>query len=119
MMTRRIFAITAWMALAVIVFVTVSPISLRPHDTLPVNFDRALAFAFMAALFIMAYPRQWAIVALAAIGCAGVFELLQELSPTRHARLDDALVKSAGAAIGVLIGWTCNFILTQRFMKRS
>lgn len=119
MMTRRIFAVTAWMALAIIVFVTVSPISLRPHDAMPVNVDRALAFCLMAGLFVMAYPRQWVVVAVAVIGCAGAFELLQESSPTRHARFDDALVKSAGAAIGVLISWTWNTVFSQRSAKRS
>ncbi|MDB5523037.1 MAG: putative rane protein [Rhizobium sp.] len=107
-MTDKLIRTAAWLAAIAIVFVTVSPIGLRPHDVLPVNVDRALAFTAMAALFVLAYPRQWMWVAMAAIVGAGAIELLQELSPTRHARIDDAMVKIAGASIGVVIGWTIN-----------
>jgi VanZ family protein len=110
-MTNRfapVFAVAAWLALAAIIFVTVSPIGLRPHDVLPVNLDRALAFALVAVLFVMAYPRHWLWIAVALTIGAGAIELLQELSSTRHARFDDALVKAAGALGGVLVAHAIN-----------
>jgi len=36
------------------------------------------------------------------------FEFLQEFSPTRHARVDDAIVKAFGALVGVAIGHLVN-----------
>lgn len=95
--------IAAWICLALIVFVTISPIGLRPHDLLPVDLDRALAFCIMAGLFTLAYPRQWlSILALTVLG-AMLIETLQTLSSTRHAHLADAMVKAVGAIAGVLL----------------
>jgi VanZ family protein len=119
-MTNRLLAnpprTLAWLALAAIVFVTISPINLRPHDLLPVDVDRAAAFAVMAFLFVIAYPRQWIVCAVLLLIGAGGIEMLQLLSPSRHAHMDDALVKAAGAAIGCLAGWTLN---QMRFRSKA
>jgi hypothetical protein len=112
-MTSRLFKILPWLALAAIIFVTVSPIRLRPHDFAPVDIDRAGAFAVMAMLFVLAYPRQWVLCAILLIVGAGGIEMLQYLSPTRHAHLNDATVKAAGAAVGCLAGWITNRIIAR------
>lgn len=108
MMTTRLIKLGAWAILAAIIFVTVSPIGLRPHTITTVNADRALAYVVAAAAFVLAYPRHWKWVALLLIVGAMGIELLQYLSPTRHAHLTDATVKAAGAACGVVVGWTVN-----------
>jgi VanZ family protein len=120
-MKRKYILIMAWMAFAAIVFITVSPIELRPYDVAPVNFDRAAAFAVMTMLFILAYPRKWLLCAILLIGGAGGIELLQFLSPTRHAEVDDALVKALGAGVGTLMGLTLNQLRSraQSQMVRS
>lgn len=103
MPTSRLLKSAAWLSLLAILFVTICPIDLRPHTMTEVGIDRAGAFAAMALLFTSAYPRQWlAIAVLLALSAFGL-ELLQELSPTRHARFDDALVKAAGALFGVAV----------------
>ena len=95
----------AWAALAAIAFVTLSPIGIRPRIPMPVDLERALAFCVTGLLFALAYPRHigWA----AAIVLLGVFglELLQELRPDRHAQFADAVVKAAGASLGLILGW--------------
>ncbi|TRL41958.1 VanZ family protein [Rhizobium straminoryzae] len=106
MMSPRPFRFLAWLSLAAIVFVTVSPIGLRPHDPLPVNLDRALAFAVMAFLFVMAYPRRPLVLLVLLVASAGAIEALQLLAPTRHAHLLDASVKGMGAACGALLAWS-------------
>jgi len=114
MLFDRLLKIAAWLSLATILFVTVSPIGMRPHDVTSVRDDRALAFTTMALLFVVAYPRRfWACAVLVILGAAGI-ELLQYLSPTRHARLEDAAVKAVGAAIGVGLGFAANWILRPR-----
>lgn len=118
-MTKNISSISAllaWLVLAVIIFVTVCPIGLRPHDFLPVNDDRALAFSLLAGLFVVAYPRHWIVAALAIILGAGAIEALQLLSPSRHARIDDAMVKAVGACVGVFAGYAFNQL---RFRLRA
>jgi hypothetical protein len=103
-MKHNPFRYLAWLSLAAILFVTVSPIDWRPDDVLPADVDRALACGVFAGLFVLAYPRQWPWVGAAMVLGAGLMELLQELSPTRHARFDDAMVKAMGAFIGVTLG---------------
>ncbi|TCR92689.1 VanZ family protein [Rhizobium sp. BK376] len=114
MITPTPLRITAWLLLAFIFFVTVSPIDLRPATLTSVNMDRATAYAIAGLLFAMAYPRSWKTAAvLLILGSVG-FELLQELQPTRHARIDDALVKAAGSALGIAIGYVWNRVLRRQ-----
>lgn len=118
-MKKRAIQLSAWTTLAAIVFVTVSPIDLRPADLLPVDVDRALAFAFLAALFTMAYPRHWRVVGIVLILAAFAIELLQELSPTRHARIDDAVVKAVGAFAGVMVGGMVSLLQRRLVASKS
>lgn len=113
-MTTRFLKTAAWLMFAFIVFSTVSPIHLRPHDFLPVDVDRALAFALMAFLFVLAYPQHMLLCAVLVIASAGAIELLQLLSPTRHAELHDVVVKALGALAGVLAAGAVNSLRMRR-----
>lgn len=104
----RFFKIAAWLSLGAVIFVTVSPIGLRPRDVMPVDADRALSFTVVAMLFTIAYPRRFWLCAVLLVCGAAAMELLQLLSATRHARLQDASVKAVGAAVGVVIGYGAN-----------
>jgi len=104
MMTRKFFKWLAWAVLAALVFVTVSPIGLRPHTVMSVGLDRAVAFFLAGAVFAIAYPKRWMSLAPFLVALSFAIEILQELSPTRHARLDDALVKAVGAVAGIIAG---------------
>ena len=64
MMTKTYLRIFAWLVLAFIFFVTVSPIELRPHTIFTVNIDRAGAYALAGLVFALAYPKQWKLIAL-------------------------------------------------------
>lgn len=107
-MSDRLCKLLAWAALAFIIFATVSPIQLRPHDFLPVNVDRALAFAVLCGLFVIAYPRHFMLVAGVIIIGAFAIEFLQYLEPSRHPRLHDAVIKAAGAVVGMVGGRLVN-----------
>jgi glucose-6-phosphate-specific signal transduction histidine kinase len=118
MITEKLLKMLAWSCLAAIIFVTISPIDMRPSDPLPVNVDRALAFCLMSALFVLAYPERWkTILAVTLIG-AGFIEALQFLSPTRHAQFLDAAVKTGGSVVGVLLG-ACTNYMRLRSTKRQ
>jgi hypothetical protein len=104
MMTSRFMRPLAWLLLAAIIFVTISPIGLRPHTMTSVNADRALAYAVTGFVFALGYPKQWKLVALLLFFGALAIEFLQYLSPTRHARLHDAVIKATGAMLGILTG---------------
>ncbi|WP_028747364.1 antibiotic resistance protein VanZ [Rhizobium mesoamericanum] len=98
----------AWVLLAAIIFVTLSPIGLRPHTVTSVNLDRALAYLLVGFMFAVAYPRRLLAVIVLLIFGALAIEYLQYLSPTRHARLHDAAVKIVGASAGVFAGYLLN-----------
>lgn len=107
-MTRRPFQILAWLAIAAVVVVTITPLDMRPRDIFPVDVDRALACAVFAGLFVLAYPQHWKLIGLIMIAGAAAIEALQLLSPTRHARVEDAVVKAVGAMIGVSLAVVTN-----------
>lgn len=112
-MTRRPFQILAWLAIAAVVVVTISPLDMRPRDIFPVDIDRALACAVFAGLFVLAYPRHWVLIGLIMVAGAAAIEALQLLSPTRHARIEDAVVKAGGALVGVSLAVAANIAASQ------
>ena len=112
------YQIAAWTAFAAIIFVTVSPIEMRPGDIFSVDVDRALAFGLLSSMFMVAYPRHALLVGGFVVLSAGGIELLQALSPTRHARLDDAIIKGAGALGGMALAFSYNAFRTFRHARR-
>jgi VanZ family protein len=98
-MFRKIIIILAWSTLLAIAFATLSPIGLRPHVG-NVSGERFWAFAAVALLFGVAYPRHLWLVTILVGGTAVGLEVLQHLTPDRHGRIPDALVKLAGALSG-------------------
>jgi hypothetical protein len=104
-MFQVVLRISAWTCLALIAFVTLGPVGLRPESGMPPHFERFAAFAIAGTLFAAAYPRHILFAAVIVVGAAVVFELLQLLAPSRHGRLFDAGVKVAGGFIGLGAGW--------------
>ena len=93
--------IAPWVLLAVVAAATLVPPELRPSSGLPLKVERALAFAILAGVFTLAYPRRWPVIAvLICLGAAGL-ELLQLLVPGRDASPVDAVVKILGTLAGV------------------
>lgn len=98
---RRLAAVAAWSCLGFITFATLSPLGVRPHVA-GVGFEHIGAFAVTGLLFALAYPRHSLIVVILVFGSAVLLELSQLLTPDRHARLSDLLVKFAGGSIGIV-----------------
>ena len=87
---------------------------LNPGPPLPTHLnqlERFAAFAFVGIAFALAYPRR--LLLITAIILTGAFglEALQLLTPDRHARLLDALVKAAGGICGISIGQLGQLVL--------
>jgi hypothetical protein len=102
-MQRKYVLILACLMLAAIVFVTLSPIHLRPQTGHP-NLERFGAFLVLGAAYTLALPRQAGRVALFMVVGAFALEAAQRWAPTRDPDLRDALVKAFGALAGVAIG---------------
>ena len=89
--------------LAIIVYATLVPISLRPSSG-HVHPERVLAFFALGATFSVAFPRRWAWVVVAVVVIACGLEYAQTFIPTRDGRMLDAVEKSAGGLTGVGLG---------------
>ena len=103
-MPKSLIRLMAWLLLAAVLFVTVSPIQMRPVTDAPPDVERFAAFAVLGLAFAISYPRHWRLVACLVVAAALVFEAAQLLAPTRHARVADALVKALGGLVGIAAG---------------
>jgi VanZ family protein len=97
----------AWVCLAFIVYATFVPPALRPallEDQTPpvVTVERVGAFAMLGFFFALGYPKDPAFVIAIVFGSAVLFEILQALAPSRHARAIDAIEKLVGGSIGIV-----------------
>jgi hypothetical protein len=102
-MTPKFSRISGWLALAFIAFVTLSPIDERPSFAGP-QVERFAAFALLGFALVLGYPRRLLQTVAVVIGSAFVLEALQVLTPDRHGRLLDALVKATGGLCGIGAG---------------
>lgn len=103
-MLSQLIAITAWACLAFIAYATLSPIHNRPALPTTIGLERLAAFAIVGVLFCLAYPRQFVLVCLLALGSAVLLEFAQQLTPDRHGRIQDAIIKLAGGVLGIGMG---------------
>lgn len=111
MILKRLLRVLPWLTLAFIAFATLSSLEMRPHIGNAVHLERFGAFGLLGFLFAAVYPRRIATVLLLVVAVAIGLEFFQLLSPSRHARLGDLLVKLSGGVCGVAACW-----LTLRFL---
>ena len=105
-----------WLALAFIAFATLSPIEDRPSFAGPQT-ERFAAFAAMGLAFVLGYPRRTVLIVLVVVGSAFMLEAMQLITPDRHGRLLDAVVKVAGGFTGVATGRLILFLLRSQFPR--
>jgi VanZ like family len=113
-MLHKLLAAAAWTALALIVFLTVSPLDMRPVVTADPNIERFVAFALIGLLFGLAYPRRLVIDASLVMIAAGVLEAFQLMTRDRHGHIADAFIKAAGGAFGVAVALMISIMLERR-----
>jgi VanZ like family len=102
-MIQTISRVAGWLALAFIAFVTLSPIYDRPSVADP-QFEHFAAFALLGLALMLGYPRRMLPIMLMVIGSAFMLEAMQLLTPDRHGRVLDALVKAVGGLCGIGAG---------------
>lgn len=109
-MIQRLFAIAGWLALGFVVFATLSPLDARPSVAAP-HLEHFAAFALIGVAFAMAYPNRVLLVFVIVVGAALGLEALQLLTPDRHGRAADALMKALGGISGICVGQLASFML--------
>jgi VanZ family protein len=98
---RPLSAFAAWGLLAFIAYATITSIQSRPTLPSSSSFEHLAAFAALGLLFSLAYPKHTTLVCVIVFGSAVLLEVMQLLTPDRHARLADALQKLMGGAVGI------------------
>jgi VanZ family protein len=117
-MIHRLSAITGWLALGLVVIATLSPINARPSITSP-HLEHFVAFALIGVAFALAYPNRVLLVFAIVVGAAFGLEALQLLTPDRHGRAADALVKALGGISGICVGQMASFLLRLKPVPRD
>jgi len=115
-MIQKVSIAAGWLALAFIVYATLSPIQDRPVVAGP-QLEHFAAFALMGLAFALAYPNRILLVVAIVVGSAIGLEVLQLLTPDRHGRVLDALVKAAGGVCGISAGQLMSFLLRTRIAQ--
>jgi VanZ like family len=103
-MFHKLITVAAWVLLAFVAYATISPIQDRPIFFASPNFERLAAFAVLGALFCLVYPRHIVLVCMLVLGSAVLLEIAQQLTPDRHGRIHDAIIKMTGGALGIVAG---------------
>jgi VanZ like family len=99
----------AWMGILIIIILSVVPAADRPVTGAGQLLEHLTAFAIVGGAFAIGYRFSLKrLMFLAVLFCAGI-ELLQIPLPTRHARVSDFLVDTAGACLAIL----CVFVARQ------
>lgn len=104
MTAQTLLRLAAWGSIIAILLVSGVPIEFRPVITHHPTAERFIAFAVVATLFSLAYPKRRIPILVLLLMAAGLFELLKLAAEGRHPTLFDAAVKAAGAITGVWIG---------------
>jgi VanZ family protein len=115
-MIQRLSAIVGWLVLGFVVVATLSPIGARPSLTSP-HLEHFAAFALVGFAFALAYPNRVLLVFAIVVGAALGLEALQLLTPDRHARAADAVVKALGGISGICVGQMASFLLRLKPMQ--
>jgi hypothetical protein len=83
------------------VYLSLSPVLMRPEMRAYVLVEHVGAFALFGAMFSFAYPRRTLVVCCFVFSVAVLLEYFQTLTPDRHGTLTDAYEKILGGAVGV------------------
>src|SRR5258705_7618646 len=113
---QRLSILAGWVVLAFIAFATLSPLKDRPVIA-GLQLEHFAAFALLGLAFALGYPRRTVLIIGIVIGSAFTLEALQLLTPDRHGRLLDALVKAAGGLSGIGMTRLGLQILAARFSR--
>jgi VanZ family protein len=106
---------SAWLAVLIVVILSVVPGGLRPHVMRNSGYEHLTAYFITAGLLAIGYSRPTQLLANAAVltVCAGVLEVAQFSIPGRTASIGDFAIGTIGAWIAVLIGFLVRWFVVR------
>jgi VanZ family protein len=113
--STRVFRLLTWCCVISLAVLTLLPKEEMARTGLPARLEHVIAYAGSAAVATAAYRCRW--TAVRVVGSfwvyAGILEYLQQLSPGRHAAVEDV----AAGALGALLGGLAITVLGARFAR--
>jgi VanZ family protein len=103
-MRTRIFRALGWILVAAILALSLVPPSLRPMTGMPHDFEHFAIFALCGYAFGLGYRSRHFLQAIGLVAFSGMVEILQLMTPGRHARLIDFVVDAVASCAGLLVG---------------
>ncbi len=103
-MWTRFFRALGWILVAAILALSVVPPSLRPMTSIPHNLEHFAIFALCGYSFGLGYRSHHLLLAIGLAAFSGLVEMLQLMTPGRHARSIDFIVDALASCVGVLVG---------------
>jgi hypothetical protein len=105
MQAHKLARIFGWLAVIVIVVLSVVPGDARPHTGASGYFEHIAAYLITAGLLTFGYEARHSpvIIAIGLSALSGLMEILQIYVPGRHAGFDDLAVSSVAAISGVAL----------------
>lgn len=107
---RKLCRFVSWLALAYVAYATLSPITERPIVAGP-QLEHFAAFALLGVAFASSYQNRISLALVVVISSSFGLEALQLITPDRHGRVIDAVVKAAGGLCGLGAGQLAAVIL--------
>jgi len=95
----------AWLAVLIVIILSVVPGNLRPHMLGNSGYEHFAAYFITSVLFAVGYSRPMQLLAILVMlaTCAGMLEIVQLSIPGRMASVGDFVAGTIGAWIGVLV----------------
>ena len=108
-----ILRLVAWGLAAAVAFANLGPAEQRPHSNLGQNGEHALAFVLLGLAFGLAYTRSRSLTAAFVIAFTGLIEILQFVAPGRHARMEDFVVDTLAASVGLVAASALDWMIRR------
>ena len=110
----KLARIAAFAATFLVVVLTLGPVGLRSMSPIDPAFDRALAYAVIGFLLIVAFPRHPFRVVAGVLLLIVALEAGQGFRPDRHGRVPDVIEKTVGAGLGIAAAAGTLWMLRRR-----
>jgi VanZ like family len=96
--------LAAWLVLAMIVTMTLSPPVLRPTTAIAHEAEHVVIFAAAGLAFGIGYVRWPWFLYISTVSFCAILEVAQLFVTGRHARLSDLVLNTIAATVGILAG---------------
>jgi len=118
---QRLLRWTFWLLLALVIGVTLSPVAYLPPQAFSLwdKAQHALAFASLAALGALAYPRRLGLLAASLLAFGGAIELAQAATGWRSGDWADWLADAVGLFAGLALATLSRCVVARSLAGRS